>query len=550
MRFRCSILFLAAIVCPLLSLGGCSQSRSPQAAGDSAGQASSGDAALENGDAGRADDYVNSDNSAAGDATGTVLPAIGNPSAPAGSPSGLNASETPLPLSDLQIPQVSNFATLSQFLLEVDREIQRLATIPEAATQRDELVREVRRVAMLKRQAADLMLQDESLDLAQKSLAVRAKMQALSHQAALGDLPAAEQLEKLAQDVLAHPVADVARDSRTVLLGFALERLQSGLAADAQEVLKIASELCTRPDLLDTSTLKAIQQTLVVLQRYGYANEARQVRGNLTQILPQLTPPSLQQLAQGVLAETRFSDLEQLRLQIADETLATTEKWGELAANVAQQYPDGQTVAYLSNLALQLEAMDRVDHAAAVYGVIDRWLTASSDPQAASGARQCLAAYRARQQVIGQSVSIPFDQTMSGKPVAASDLQGKTIVMPLWAASDPASLNPIPALEELANNHPEKVALLGINLDVSPEARSLASQIADQNMTWPSLWAANAQGDPFANPVLAATGVVSLPAVVIIDPQGKVVAVALSQSAVERALRPLLPTSEPFPPQP
>jgi hypothetical protein len=453
-------------------------------------------------------------------------------------------------VSNLQLPQTSDFATLSQFLLDVDREIQRLATTPEAASRRDQLVREVRRVAMLKRDAADRMLQDDSLDLAQKSLAVRAKMQALSHQAALGDLQAAEQLEKLAEDVVAHPVADVARDSRTVLLGFALERLQSGLATDAQGVLRIASELCTRPDLIDTSTLKAIQQTLVVLQRYGYANEARQVRENLATLLPQLTPTSLQQLATEVLDSTRFSDLEQLRLQIADESIVSPEKWGELAANVAEQYPDAQTLAYLSNLALQLEAMDRSDHAAAVYGVIEQWLVASSDPLAASGARQCLAAYRARRQVIGQPISIPFDKTISGRPFEASSLLGKTILMPLWAASDPASLNPIPALEELANSNPDKVVLIGVNLDVSSEARSLAVQIADQNMAWPSFWAADAQGDPFANPVLAATGVVSLPAVVIIDPQGKVVAVALSQIEVERALQPLLFKNGPALPQP
>ncbi len=520
------------VVCLLLTISGCTKDKPATNEGDEKGVATPGDAAEPSVDSGTGESMVGSTQRSLSD-QGTDEGVVGDlpPIAP---------SAALLSPSQLELPPATDFPTLSQFLLDADREIQRLGTTEIAPNQRDALVGEVKRVAILKQEAAERLLVIADLDLTQKAIAIQARMQALSHRAALGDLQAADDLQVYATEMVDSPISDIARDSRTVLVGFALERLQSGLTKDASEIVGLTSRLIADPDQLDASTLKVLQQTMLVLQRYGYAAESLQVRQQIESLEQTLTTPSLRSLANSILADARFSVLESMRGTIAQANESTAAQWYATALEVAQEHPDGNTLVYLSNLALQLEAMEHENEAEAIYQVIEQQLAAVEHEGVGRGARDCLAARQSRKSVVGKPIVWSADETITGKPLNLPSWAGQIVLIPVWGISDPQSLAPLSALEQVAETASNRIQIVGICMDVVAEARKQAAFLSAERMPWPSIWAANETGNPFGNAMLVQTGVVSVPAVIVVDQKGLVAAVALSQGSVEKTVERLL----------
>lgn len=458
---------------------------------------------------------------------------------PAAAPDARPPAAGAAPVSGLQLPPGGTPQELKAFLVTADREIQRLGSAETGAAEAA-VVAEIKRVAELKQQAAERMLADESIEPQDQVIATRARMQALSHKAALGDIPAAETLESYAVELINHPANDIARDSRSVLIGFALERLQGGVTEEPDEVLRFTGELASRPDLLDVSSMMAMQRAVVVLTQYGYDDAAQQVRDQIAAAFGDSDDPRLTQLATEFLAAARFDEIEAMRQAISESDSVTAEQWRAKAAKVAAENPDLMTLQYLASLALQMEAMQRVEQAAAVYEAIETELIgAAKDPQVATAAREAIAAFEARRNVIGEKLPIAATSDLTGAPFRLEDYAGKIVLMVFWAVEDPPSLDALPSLEQLAGQHGDRVAMVGVNMDISPAGRSRAESMARGSMPWVNIAAADDQGSGYESTLARSVGVVALPTVVVLNASGEVAAVPLSHDTVEAALKKL-----------
>lgn len=523
------------VACLLLATSGCSKDNPSGTEGDNKGTANASDSNESPSDSGEgsptegSNRFTLSDQASKEDLVGDIPPD--------------SASAALLNPSQLELPPATDFPTLAQFLLSADREIQRLGTTEIAPNQREALLAELKRVAVLKQETAERILVIADLDLPQKAVAIQARMQALSHRAALGDLKAADDLQAYATEMVDNPINDIARDSRTVLVGFALERLQSGLTKDASEIVTLTSRLIAAPDQLDASTLKVLQQTMLVLQQYGYSAESMQVRQQIESLEQTLTVPALKSLANSILADARFSVLESMRGTIAQANESTAAQWYATALEVATEHPDGNTLVYLSNLALQLEAMEHGDEAEAIYQVIEQQLAPVETDGVGRGARDCLSARQARTSIIGKPLTWSAEETITSKPLNMQSMLGQIVLIPVWGISDPQSLAPLSALEQVAESASNRIKIVGICMDVVADARDQAKFLSAERMPWPSIWAANESGNPFGNAMLVQAGVVSVPAVIVVDQKGLVAAVALSHGSVEKAVESLLATA-------
>jgi hypothetical protein len=445
--------------------------------------------------------------------------------------------------SQLQLPADASTERLSQFLSEADAEFQRLGSTRPSMENRDALVAELKRIAQLKVTAAERLSQDDQASEEMQILAVRARMQGLSHQAALGDIPAAEELERFATSQIDSSSNAIARDSRTVLVGFALERLQTGVTDQPDEVLRFVGDLANRPELLDASSVKAMQQSMAMLSQYGYAEAAEKVRQMIKSSFAESTDPELTELVADVLAAARFNELEAMRAEIMESESASPEQWRAEAEKVAQGGKDLMTLQYLASLALQLEAMEKVDAAKAVYEPIKTYLAGSDDSEVSTAAQEAIDAFATRQSIIGKPFPFPTSNSLSGKPIDTSEYQGRVVLVPYWAVEQMDSLAPLGGIEEIALLRGDKVGILGVNMDVTPAGQEQAKQLASMRMAWPSVSAMQAVpgSDPFTSPLVQGMGIVSLPVVVVVDAEGNVAAISLSPMAVQQAVDRLLP---------
>jgi hypothetical protein len=120
--------------------------------------------------------------------------------------------------------------------------------------------------------------------------------------------------------------------------------------------------------------------------------------------------------------------------------------------------------------------------------------------------------------------------------------------MPYWAVEQLDSLGPIQGLQQIALQNPGQVKILGVNLDISPAGQTQARDLATTRLDFPNVAAiaalpegdAGASGDPYSSPLVKRVGIVSVPAVVVLDQQGNVATVALGPDRVERTVQQLL----------
>jgi len=104
--------------------------------------------------------------------------------------------------------------------------------------------------------------------------------------------------------------------------------------------------------------------------------------------------------------------------------------------------------------------------------------------------------------------------SLSGQTYTLSDLRGQWVIINFWATWCVPCVEEMPALQEIANLHADKLILLGIN---QREDADLVAEFAhDHNITFPLL----------LNPddaTLANYQVLKTPQTIIVDPNGELV---------------------------
>ena len=108
----------------------------------------------------------------------------------------------------------------------------------------------------------------------------------------------------------------------------------------------------------------------------------------------------------------------------------------------------------------------------------------------------------------------------SEKTLRLSDYRGKYVVLDFWATWCGPCLAKLPELKALHKKiaDDDQFVLLGISLDEANNAKMLAKFIAKREMTWAHGLAGGWEAD-----VVRSYGVMAIPALVVIDPEGNVV---------------------------
>lgn len=442
--------------------------------------------------------------------------------------------------STLELPVSGEVTSLLEFLQASDREIERLGQLGMSLANRDELIAEIKRVSRMKQEASEKVLAIESVGDEQKAIAIRGRLEALSHQSALKDVQAGLTLEEYARELLNYPNGDVVRSARTVLVAVELERLQTGGTTKPDQVLVQTELLASEPELLDASSVIGLQRAMLILGQYGYAESAEKVAATLKRVVAKSNNPQVLQLGQEILATARFAALEAMRSQISAAENRSPDQWFQEAEKVAAEGQDLMCVQYLASLALQLEALGQEDNASAIYRSIEKSLASARDSQVSEAANTAVKAHAVRLGVVGTPITLSIRETIAGAPFDLQLYKGKVIVMPYWSIEQSDSLVTAASVEDFLASYGKDVQIIGVNMDVSPAGFEAAQRLSREKMPWPSLGAFNLQNPEQPSPLVDALGVVSVPTVVVLDKELRVAGVFLSQQGLEASLNKIL----------
>lgn len=120
---------------------------------------------------------------------------------------------------------------------------------------------------------------------------------------------------------------------------------------------------------------------------------------------------------------------------------------------------------------------------------------------------------------------------LDGRRVTASGLEGRVVLVDVWATWCAPCLAELPLLKSLHSSYPDDVSIVGINADSVP-ARDLRSWLSRRQIDWPQLF----DGRGVGGPILDRLGITALPRTFLFDRRGTLIAVDLRGDALEAAI--------------
>jgi thiol-disulfide isomerase/thioredoxin len=113
--------------------------------------------------------------------------------------------------------------------------------------------------------------------------------------------------------------------------------------------------------------------------------------------------------------------------------------------------------------------------------------------------------------------------TLAGKPFQIDSLQGKVVLVVFWATWCGPCRAEIPEIRAAyADYHGRGFEVISISLD--REREDLDAFLKDEKLPWPVLFDSDPQKRGFEHPMAVRYGVMAIPAMVLLDRQGKGVA--------------------------
>lgn len=271
--------------------------------------------------------------------------------------------------------------------------------------------------------------------------------------------------------------------------------------------------LAAKPD--DRQAELAVQvksQSLFTLRNMGDAEAAKQLEA-LPGELQKLGRPKLGRMVSQVLMANRVRQLVR-----ANPTELRTVV-DELKKFVGQKPEPSDLELVMGTLEIA-ETLDR-PYAAECYTYFGKLLSASSDEQLKSlGAK--LEGTARRLGLVGKKMELE-GTTLAGKPLKIDDLQGKVVLVVFWATWCGPCRAEIPEIKEAyAEYHPRGFEVVSISLD--REREELDAFLKEEKLPWPVLFDADPQKHGFNHPMAERYGVMAIPAMVLLDKQGRGVA--------------------------
>ncbi len=423
-------------------------------------------------------------------------------------------------------------AELVNFLAMTDKDMEMIHMNRSGIEDPREARRALLQIVDMKLQASRKLAGHPNSTEAEKSEGNRGELQSLSHKAALSDVKAAEELEKLAQKNMESNDPRLVADSRLVLIGFAIESLQNGNEQAGEKIVQYTNQIGSSNSAADVPALIVMGQAKQMLESYGQKELAKNIRDTIIATFGDSKNPDVANMAAQFAGNVLFDGVDKVRDQILNGDNVSIDQWIQSVERLIDESADIQTVGYLAGASVDFEAHGLLPFAEATLKTLSAHFT---EPEAATTreVETAVAATAARQRIIGKEFD-PDLPSINGAPLSLKDYRGKVVLVPFWAMGIPTSLQAIPILQSVQDANADKVAIVGVNLD--PAEAPVEEFLQTNKLLFPSFSLASDQ----LSTIPKDFGVVSMPFVAILDKEGNVAAIQLSDKNLTETVQQLI----------
>jgi len=195
--------------------------------------------------------------------------------------------------------------------------------------------------------------------------------------------------------------------------------------------------------------------------------------------------------------------------------------------NYVKQYPTApESAEAMLQLAMNLEFTGEEKEARKWHERIVRDFPGSAQASKARGAQT-------RLDSVGKRVSIS-GKTVSGDSVSLDDYRGKVVLVQYWFTSYEPAKADIPALKELVNKYRGQFRVIGVSLD--QRLADLTAYLKENPLPWPQIFEEGGLDSRPANEM----GIFTVPTMILIDANGKVVNRNISVAELDKQLKTML----------
>lgn len=167
-----------------------------------------------------------------------------------------------------------------------------------------------------------------------------------------------------------------------------------------------------------------------------------------------------------------------------------------------------------------LEAAEGIDPklAAGYYTSLGKLLSASKNAEVASAGAKLQGAGR-RLSLVGQKMDLE-GTTLAGKPFRLDDQRGKAVLVVFWATWCGPCRAEIPVIKEAYEAY-HKRGLEVVSISLDKEREDLEAFVKENKIPWTVLFDTDPQRHGFEHPMAVRYGVMAIPAMVLLDREGK-----------------------------
>jgi hypothetical protein len=203
------------------------------------------------------------------------------------------------------------------------------------------------------------------------------------------------------------------------------------------------------------------------------------------------------------------------------------EKWAENLEKYIADYPKGpETAEALLQLAMTEEFAGEDDAAGKWYGKVVADFPESPQAKKAGGART-------RLESVGKPIRLQ-GPSVAGPRVDLGEYAGKAVLIQYWATSSDRAKADMAAIKDLVKKYGPDFQVLSVSLD--DRKPDLAAYLKENPLPWPQIYEEGALDGRLANEM----GIVTVPTMILIDKQGKVVRRAIEVAELDQELKKLL----------
>ncbi len=204
------------------------------------------------------------------------------------------------------------------------------------------------------------------------------------------------------------------------------------------------------------------------------------------------------------------------------------------ATNFPEQEAEAISLLYSAGRSCELHGLS--DDAEGCYSLVAHQYPKSESPQALQ-----VASFLRRMNLKGESLQLA-GPTIEGGWVSIDDFKGKVVLVVFWDSKNTQWLKQVEKVEKIAKKYKQYgLEVIGINLD--KEEPDVESFLEKHSLTWQQIFYSDKKNRRWDNPIVKYYGVRTIPAMWLVDHEGKVVSEKIQVDALEKEVRRLITES-------